>query len=217
MLDWGLRLVVLLAVPCAVALLVFAQPLVATLFHYGAFSDLDVQQHDSGADAGYGVGLMGIVAIKVLAPGYYASHDMRTPMRIAVCVLVFTQVLNLASCRCCSMRAGAVDRHRRAGQRGGCCWGCCGAAATNRCRAGAFSLLQVVAASALAGGVFAVGRRGGELGRPAGHSRWSASAGWRWSAGAALLYFAALWASGLVTKLLRHCHAAARQAPAAFP
>ena len=38
MLDWGLRLVVLLAVPCAVALLVFAQPLVAMLFHYGAFN-----------------------------------------------------------------------------------------------------------------------------------------------------------------------------------
>jgi putative peptidoglycan lipid II flippase len=43
---------------------------------------------------GYGVGLSGIVAIKVLAPGYYAKHDMRTPVRIAVCVLVLTQVLN---------------------------------------------------------------------------------------------------------------------------
>jgi putative peptidoglycan lipid II flippase len=44
MLDWGLRLVVLLAIPCAVALLVFAAPLVATLFHYGAFKDSDVDQ-----------------------------------------------------------------------------------------------------------------------------------------------------------------------------
>ena len=44
MLDWGLRVVVLLAVPCAVALLTFAQPLVATLYHYGAFTDRDVQQ-----------------------------------------------------------------------------------------------------------------------------------------------------------------------------
>ncbi|MCZ8255380.1 MAG: murein biosynthesis integral membrane protein MurJ, partial [Polaromonas sp.] len=44
MLDWGLRLVVLLAVPCGVALLTFAQPLVATLYHYGAFTDRDVQQ-----------------------------------------------------------------------------------------------------------------------------------------------------------------------------
>jgi putative peptidoglycan lipid II flippase len=78
-----------------VALLVFAQPLVATLFHYGAFKDSDVLQV-SIALAGYGVGLMGLVAIKVLAPGYYASQDMRTPMRIAVAVLVLTQVMNVA-------------------------------------------------------------------------------------------------------------------------
>ena len=95
MLDWGLRLVVLLAVPCSVALLVFAQPLVATLFHHGAFKDDDVAQV-SLALAGYGAGLVGLVAIKVLAPGFYASQDMRTPVRIAVAVLVITQLLNIA-------------------------------------------------------------------------------------------------------------------------
>ncbi len=93
MLDWGLRLVVLLAVPAAVGLGLFAKPLVAVLYHYGAFSALDVQRV-TAALANYGVGLVGIVAIKVLAPGFYARHDMRTPMRIAVGVLVFTQVLN---------------------------------------------------------------------------------------------------------------------------
>jgi len=95
MLDWGLRLVVLLATPASVALLVFAQPLVATLFHYGAFRDTDVQQV-SIALGGYGAGLLGLVAIKVLAPGFYASQDMRTPVRIAVAVLVVTQLLNIA-------------------------------------------------------------------------------------------------------------------------
>ena len=95
MLDWGLRIVVLLAVPCAVALLTFAQPLVATLYHYGAFTDRDVQQTTT-ALMGYGAGLLGLVAIKVLAPGFYASQDIRTPVRIAVVVLVITQLLNLA-------------------------------------------------------------------------------------------------------------------------
>jgi putative peptidoglycan lipid II flippase len=94
MLDWGLRLVVLLATPASVALLVFAQPLVATLFHYGAFRDADVLQV-SVALGGYGIGLTGLVAIKVLAPGFYASQDMRTPVRIAIAVLVFTQVMNV--------------------------------------------------------------------------------------------------------------------------
>ena len=94
MLDWGLRLVVLLAVPCAAALLVFAQPLVAVLYHYGAFTDRDVQQTTLSL-TGYGVGLLGLVAIKVLAPGYYASQDIRTPVKIAVVVLVITQLFNL--------------------------------------------------------------------------------------------------------------------------
>lgn len=94
MLDWGLRLVLLLAVPCAVALLLFSQPLVAVLFHNGAFTGTDVQR-TTLALANYGVGLVGIVAIKVLAPGYYAKHDMKTPMLIAVAVLILTQLLNL--------------------------------------------------------------------------------------------------------------------------
>lgn len=93
MLDWGLRIVVLLAVPSAVALLTFAQPLVATLYHYGAFTDGDVQQTTT-ALMGYGAGLVGLVAIKVLAPGFYASQDIRTPVKIAVVVLIITQLLN---------------------------------------------------------------------------------------------------------------------------
>ena len=95
MLDWGLRIVVLLAVPCAVALLTFAQPLVATLFHHGKLTDGDVGQI-AVALAGYGAGLLGLVAIKVLAPGYYASQDIRTPVKIAIAVLVITQLLNVA-------------------------------------------------------------------------------------------------------------------------
>jgi len=95
MLDWGLRLVVLLAVPCAVALLTFSRPLVSVLYHYGAFTANDVQQTTT-ALMGYGAGLVGLVAIKVLAPGYYASQDIRTPVRIAIIVLVITQLLNIA-------------------------------------------------------------------------------------------------------------------------
>ena len=95
LLDWGLRIVVLLAVPCAVALLLFSQPLVAVLFHYKAFTAFDVAQ-TALALQGWGVGLVGIIAIKVLAPGYYARQDIKTPVRIAIAVLVITQLLNWA-------------------------------------------------------------------------------------------------------------------------
>ena len=95
MIDWGLRLVILLAVPCTVALLLFSKPLVATLFHYGVFTNNDVQQVTTPL-MGYGVGLIGLIAIKILAPGFYASQDIKTPVKIAIAVLVITQLLNMA-------------------------------------------------------------------------------------------------------------------------
>lgn len=94
LLDWGLRLVLLLALPCAAALLVFPQPLVAVLYHYGAITPRDVER-TALALMGYGIGLMGLVGVKILAPGYYARQDIRTPVRIAIVVLVLTQLMNL--------------------------------------------------------------------------------------------------------------------------
>ena len=94
MLDWGLRLVLLLTLPCALALLVFAQALVAVLYHYGAFTARDVAATVLALQ-GYGAGLLGLVAIKVLAPAFYARQDIRTPVKIAIGVLVATQLMNL--------------------------------------------------------------------------------------------------------------------------
>jgi len=93
LLDWGLRLALLLAAPCAVALLVFAQPLVAVIYHLGRFGAADVAQ-TALAVMGWGVGLVGLIAVKILAPGFYARQDLRTPVRIAVAMLVVTQALN---------------------------------------------------------------------------------------------------------------------------
>ena len=93
LLDWGLRLAILLAAPCAVALIVFPQPLVAVIYHLGRFSAADVAQ-TAWAVMGWGLGLIGLIAVKILAPGFYARQDLRTPVRIAVAMLVVTQVLN---------------------------------------------------------------------------------------------------------------------------
>jgi len=94
MIDWGLRLVVLQALPCAIALLFFTEPLIAVLFHYGHFTAADVRATVQPL-RGYGLGLMGIVSVKVLAPGFFAQLDTRTPVRIAIAVLVCTQLMNL--------------------------------------------------------------------------------------------------------------------------
>jgi putative peptidoglycan lipid II flippase len=72
---------------------VLAKPMIATLFHYGAFTD-----HDAAASArpliAYCAGLLGIILVKTLAPAFYAQQDIRTPVRIAIVVLIATQLMN---------------------------------------------------------------------------------------------------------------------------
>ncbi len=94
LLDWGLRLTFLLAAPAAVALAVLSLPLVASLFHYGKFSMLDVEMTRQAVVA-YSVGLLGLIMVKVLAPGFYARQNIKTPVKIAIFTLVLTQLMNL--------------------------------------------------------------------------------------------------------------------------
>jgi putative peptidoglycan lipid II flippase len=94
LLDWGLRLTFLLALPAAVGLAALSEPLTATLFHYGKF-DARAVMMTSHALIAYGVGLIGLIVVKILAPGFYAKQDIRTPVKIAVIVLVATQLMNL--------------------------------------------------------------------------------------------------------------------------
>ena len=93
LLDWGLRLTLLLALPAAVALAILAVPLIATLFHYGQFSTHDVLMTRNALVA-YSVGLLGLILVKVLAPGFYARQNIRTPVKIAIICLVATQAMN---------------------------------------------------------------------------------------------------------------------------
>ncbi|SEI48787.1 putative peptidoglycan lipid II flippase [Azotobacter beijerinckii] len=95
LLDWGLRLCFLLVLPCALALAILAEPLTVALFQYGKFTVHDALMTQQALIA-YAVGLLGIILVKVLAPGFYAQQNIRTPVRIAVFTLVTTQLMNLA-------------------------------------------------------------------------------------------------------------------------
>lgn len=94
LLDWGMRLSFLLALPSSLGLWLLAEPLTATLFHYGKFTALDVTATQHAVTA-YGVGLIGLILVKILAPGFYARQDIRTPVKIGVVVLIGTQLMNL--------------------------------------------------------------------------------------------------------------------------
>ncbi len=105
LLDWGLRLVLLLSVPAAVAMWLLALPLVSTLYQYGHFAASDALATRT-ALVGYSIGLVGIVAVKILAPGFYARQDLKTPVRIAVVAVILTMALSLLLMRTALGHAG---------------------------------------------------------------------------------------------------------------
>ena len=95
LLDWGLRVTLLLALPAAAALAVLAVPLITTLFHYGRFGADDVWMTRQALVA-YSLGLVGMILVKILAPGFYARQNVITPVKIGLVTLAATQLMNLA-------------------------------------------------------------------------------------------------------------------------
>ncbi|EST16843.1 integral membrane protein MviN [Pseudomonas putida S610] len=93
-LDWGLRLCFLLVLPCTLGLAILAEPLTVALFQYGKFSATDAAMTQQALIA-YSIGLLAIIMVKVLAPGFYAQQNIRTPVKIAIFTLVCTQLFNL--------------------------------------------------------------------------------------------------------------------------
>ena len=94
LLDWGLRLACLAALPAAVALWFLALPMIVTLYQYGHFSVNDALRTRE-ALLGYSFGLLGIVLVKILAPGFYARQMMKTPVKIAFASVLVTQAFAL--------------------------------------------------------------------------------------------------------------------------
>ncbi|MCH2158901.1 MAG: murein biosynthesis integral membrane protein MurJ [Oleiphilaceae bacterium] len=93
--DWALKMVLLIGLPAALALIVLAEPLIAVLFHYGALNDTDVLQSAHSLRA-YALGLLAFMFVKVLAPGFFARKDMRTPVKIGIYAMIANMVFNLA-------------------------------------------------------------------------------------------------------------------------
>lgn len=94
-LDWGIKLCLLLALPSTVGLALIAKPLTMTLFMHGKFNLFDAIM-TSHALIAYSFGLMGLILVKVFAPGFYAHQNIKTPVKISLFVLVCVQLMNLA-------------------------------------------------------------------------------------------------------------------------
>jgi len=94
MLDWALRLVLIIALPAAVALAVLAGPILSTLFLYGDFKPHDVEMASISLFV-YSGGLMGFILVKVLAPGYFARQDTKTPVKVGLIAMFANMLMNI--------------------------------------------------------------------------------------------------------------------------
>ena len=94
-LDWGLRWVLLIGLPATVGLATLAEPLMSTLFQYDEFGSHDVEMGARSLMT-YSSGLVGFIAVKVLASGFNARHDLATPVRHGVYAMIANAVLGAA-------------------------------------------------------------------------------------------------------------------------
>lgn len=92
-LDWGVRCTILIGVPSMLGLFFLAGPLVATLFQSGKFTDHDVIMTQQCLMA-YSLAVMGIMLAKIFSNAFYATRNIKTPVRISVFILGVNVLLN---------------------------------------------------------------------------------------------------------------------------
>jgi len=92
--DWALRMVLLIGLPSALALVIIAEPVLYTLFQYGKYSSHDILMASYSLKA-YALGLTAFMLIKILASGYFSRQDTKTPVKIGVIAMVANMVMNL--------------------------------------------------------------------------------------------------------------------------
>ena len=93
-LQWAIKLSLLIALPAATGLFLLAQPILSTLFQYGVFSGSDALMAALSLMA-YSLGLPAMILTKILANGFYARQDTRTPIRIGIQAMCLNMVLNV--------------------------------------------------------------------------------------------------------------------------
>lgn len=91
-LDWGLRSILLIGIPCGIGLSLFSMPLITVCFAYGKFNVMDVLQTQKSLIA-LGSGVPAFMMIKVLASGFYAQQDVSTPVKVGVWAMIVNTFL----------------------------------------------------------------------------------------------------------------------------
>ncbi|MDB6096327.1 MAG: integral rane protein MviN [Francisellaceae bacterium] len=93
LINWGLKLIFLIGVPSSIGLAMLAKPLLICLFYSGKFNQNDVTMSSQSLMA-YSLGILGFMLVKVLASSFYAKQDIKTPVKIAIKIVVIHIFLN---------------------------------------------------------------------------------------------------------------------------
>lgn len=94
MLIWAVRVVALVGLPSTVALILLAEPILTTLFQYGEMRVSDIAMASLSLKA-YAIGLLAFMLVKVLATGYFAREDTKTPVKVGIYAMAANMVLNI--------------------------------------------------------------------------------------------------------------------------
>ena len=92
--DWGLRSMLLISIPCFIGLAMLAGPMMVTLFYGGQFGRHDVEMASYSLMT-FSFGLPAFMLIKALAPGFYARQDTKTPVKIGITAMIANMVFNV--------------------------------------------------------------------------------------------------------------------------
>ncbi|CAL4321684.1 murein biosynthesis integral membrane protein MurJ [Buchnera aphidicola] len=94
LLDWGLRVGLLISLPSSIILYILSHPIIAVLFQYGKFTQFDTIMTEKSL-IGYAIGLIALILVKILSPAFYARQDTITPMIISIITIIITQSINV--------------------------------------------------------------------------------------------------------------------------
>ncbi|WP_343128407.1 murein biosynthesis integral membrane protein MurJ [Buchnera aphidicola (Kurisakia onigurumii)] len=93
LLDWGLRLSIVLGIPCSIIIGIFSYPIIVSLFQYGYFNYFDSIMTSKALSA-YSIGLMAFILIKIVSPAFYSRQNLKIPINSYIISIILTQCMN---------------------------------------------------------------------------------------------------------------------------
>lgn len=195
-LDWALRAVLIIGLPAAVVLAVMSGPMLSTLFQHGHFGSYDVTMAQKSLTM-FAIGITPFMLVKILAAGFYAKQDLRTPVKVGVVAMVTNSILNCILIWPLAHAGIALSTSLAAVVNAGCLYHYLRKQQIYQPRAGwsVFAMRILLANTCIAVWLwFGAGSLNEWLVQ---HSWWRITHLTILLGGAVVLYFAALWLSGL--------------------